>query len=125
VGPLQTCVGMYQSLNKVETLMEEYVKSRPSTVYKLWFDFRKSRTSGAGAGRDSMDATGRDGEDAGGDHNMGGEDDLEFYSEDYAGDVGFAGKVNVKFGRYGGKGTSRPGIKIDISRVSPTHQWLY
>ena len=42
LGPLQTCVGMYQSLNKMERMMEEYVKSRPASIHKLWFDFRKS-----------------------------------------------------------------------------------
>jgi len=108
LGPLQTCVGMYQSLNKVESLMEEYVKSRPATVHKLWFDFRKSRNSGAtGASRDSMDATGIDGEDAGGDHDMGGEDDLEFYTENDTGDEGFTGTVTTRSGHGTGKGTSR------------------
>lgn len=42
LGPLQTCVRMYQSLKKMESLMEESVKSRPASIHKLWFDFRKS-----------------------------------------------------------------------------------
>ena len=41
LGPLQTCVGMYSSLGKIESLMEEYVKNRPSSVHRLWFEFGK------------------------------------------------------------------------------------
>lgn len=72
LGPLQTCVGMYQSLNKMESLMEEYVKSRPAAIHKLWFDFRKS---GSGARVGGMVAKDGEGE-------FGKDDDFEFYSED-------------------------------------------
>jgi len=61
LGPLQTCVGMYQSLNKMENLMEEYVKSRPSAIHKLWFEFRKREME-----RKELDKT----------------HELEFYSDD-------------------------------------------
>ena len=72
LGPLQTCVGMYQSLNKMESLMEEYVKSRPAAIHKLWFDFRKS-SSKKQLGSDEKD--GMDGNEV---------DDLEFYDENTA-----------------------------------------
>jgi hypothetical protein len=45
LGPLQTCVGMYNSLGKIESLMEEYVRNRPSSVHRLWFEFGKSKKS--------------------------------------------------------------------------------
>jgi hypothetical protein len=41
LGPLQTCVGMYQSMSELDCMMNEYIKSRPTAVHKLWFDFRK------------------------------------------------------------------------------------
>jgi Golgi complex component 7 (COG7). len=41
LGPLQTCVSLYQSLGEMPSLMDEYVKVRPSSVHKLWFDYRK------------------------------------------------------------------------------------
>ena len=41
LGPLQTCVGMYQSMSELDCMMKEYIKSRPTAVHKLWFDFRK------------------------------------------------------------------------------------
>ncbi len=55
LGPLQTCVGMYNSLGRIECLMEEYVRNRPSSVHRLWFEFGKMSTgrrgsSGAGVG---------------------------------------------------------------------------
>mmetsp|Transcript_14433 Transcript_14433/g.27139 ORF Transcript_14433/g.27139 Transcript_14433/m.27139 type:complete len:999 (+) Transcript_14433:817-3813(+) len=41
LGPFQTCVSLYQSLGEMSSLMDEYVKVRPSSVHKLWFDYRK------------------------------------------------------------------------------------
>lgn len=41
LGPLQTCVGMYHSMSELDCMMEEYIKSRPTAVHKLWFEFRK------------------------------------------------------------------------------------
>jgi hypothetical protein len=79
LGPLQTCVGMYQSLNKMESLMEEYVKSRPAAIHKLWFDFRKTlkgSKSKGGNGGEKGGIYGENGDDL---------DDLEFYSEDAVG----------------------------------------
>ncbi len=64
LGPLQTCVAMYSSLNNMERLMEEYVKSRPGVVHKLWFGFRKSGNSG------KIDTVKKE------------TDELEFYSDD-------------------------------------------
>jgi len=66
LGPLQTCVGMYQSLHKMESLMEEYVKSRPAAIHKLWFDFRKGATLSERGPQDGGNEV----------------DDLEFYDED-------------------------------------------
>jgi len=40
LGPLQSCVRMYAALGKMESLMEEYVKSRPVSVHRLWFEFK-------------------------------------------------------------------------------------
>lgn len=79
LGPLQTCVGMYNSLGKIESLMEEYVKNRPSSIHKLWFEFGKTTKygsqsnsggggSGAGSSRKHMSATTRE--------------ELEFYGDD-------------------------------------------
>ncbi len=77
LGPLQTCVGMYNSLGKIESLMEEYVKNRPSSIHKLWFEFGKttkygsqsnSGGGGAGSSRKHTNATTRD--------------ELEFYGDD-------------------------------------------
>eukprot|EP00814_Leptocylindrus_danicus_P006422 CAMPEP_0116031828 /NCGR_PEP_ID=MMETSP0321-20121206/17788_1 /TAXON_ID=163516 /ORGANISM="Leptocylindrus danicus var. danicus, Strain B650" /LENGTH=876 /DNA_ID=CAMNT_0003507111 /DNA_START=111 /DNA_END=2741 /DNA_ORIENTATION=- len=39
VGPLQQCVSMYKSLNKLDALKDEYVKARPAAIHKLWFAF--------------------------------------------------------------------------------------
>jgi hypothetical protein len=77
LGPLQTCVGMYNSLGKIESLMEEYVKNRPSSIHKLWFEFGKttkygsqsnSRGSDTGSSRKHTSATTRE--------------ELEFYGDD-------------------------------------------
>ena len=45
LGPLQTCVGMYNSLGKIESLMEEYVRNRPGVIHRLWFEFGKVKNS--------------------------------------------------------------------------------
>jgi conserved oligomeric Golgi complex subunit 7 len=49
LGPLQTCVGMYHSMSELDCMMEEYIKSRPTTVHKLWFEFRKISGGGSGS----------------------------------------------------------------------------
>lgn len=41
LGPLQTCVDMYHSLDEINFLIEEYVKSRPASVQKNWFEYGK------------------------------------------------------------------------------------
>jgi len=87
LGPLQTCVGMYQSLNKMESLMDEYVKSRPAMVHKLWFDFRKS-TNVAGVSGTLRNLDGADGNSSKGNNGLDGGDDLEFYSDDDYDDEG-------------------------------------
>ena len=100
LGPLQTCVGMYQNLNKIESLMEEYVKSRPAAVHKLWFDFRKSKNGGGASGT----LRGLDGlasESAEG----GSGDDLEFYSDYDKGDKGEEGYGKMSNGADYGKAT--------------------
>lgn len=78
LGPLQTCVGMYMSLNKVESLVEEYVKCRPTVIHKLWFDFRKSTSSS-------------EHEEKNNDDTRNPTDDLEFYDEQPSTDVGEKG----------------------------------
>jgi len=65
LGPLQTCVGMYSSLGRIECLMEEYVRNRPSSVHRLWFEFGK------------MSA----GKTKGGRSNLNNKDELEFYDD--------------------------------------------
>ena len=39
LGPLQQCVGMYVTLDKMDVMREEYVKMRPGEVVSLWFSF--------------------------------------------------------------------------------------
>lgn len=43
LGPLQQCVSMYKTLNKLDVLKDEYVKSRPANVHKFWFTFTPSK----------------------------------------------------------------------------------
>jgi len=38
-GPLSHCVSMYKTLNKLDILKVEYVKSRPANIHKLWYTF--------------------------------------------------------------------------------------
>lgn len=40
LAPLQQCVALYTKLNKIDSLKEEYVKNRPSTIHKAWFDYK-------------------------------------------------------------------------------------
>lgn len=72
LGPLQTCVGMYNSLGKIESLMEEYVKNRPSSVHRLWFEFGKTKstvnTSDMNKGGDELEFYGDDDKDLFGDN---------------------------------------------------------
>jgi len=79
LGPLQTCVGMYSSLGKIESLMEEYVRNRPSSVHRLWFEFGKksagSRRGISGSSRNSNLNSARSNE-------------LEFYGNSDAGGRG-------------------------------------
>jgi hypothetical protein len=72
LGPLQTCVGMYNSLGKIQNLMEEYVKNRPGCVHKLWFEFGKSKNLTSDNNKNNKN------------NNKGGSrsDDLEFYGDD-------------------------------------------
>ena len=52
LGPLQQCVGMYASLNKLDVMREEYVRMRPGGVISLWFSFGSgSSSSGGGSGK--------------------------------------------------------------------------
>lgn len=69
LGPLQTCVGMYHSMSKLDCMMEEYIKSRPTAVHKLWFDFRKI-TGGSGSRKNVKS-----------DQNNTDIDELELYSD--------------------------------------------
>ena len=48
LGPLQQCVSMYKTLNKLDILKIEYVKSRPANVHKLWFTFTPSNNTVSG-----------------------------------------------------------------------------
>jgi conserved oligomeric Golgi complex subunit 7 len=38
-APLQQCVHLYDQLNQLDTLVAEYVKQRPSSIHKLWFEY--------------------------------------------------------------------------------------
>lgn len=44
LAPLQQCVGLYQSLDKMDVLKSEYIKNRPSLVHKAWFSYRGDET---------------------------------------------------------------------------------
>lgn len=60
LGPLQTCVSLYQSLGEMPSLMDEYVKVRPSSVHKLWFDYRKLPVDKSSIGLDHVGDVTRD-----------------------------------------------------------------
>ena len=53
LGPLQQCVGMYDSLGKMVVMREEYVKIRPVEIHALWFSF-----GGGGGGGDRSGSSG-------------------------------------------------------------------
>lgn len=40
LAPLQQCVSLYASLNKIDVLQHEYVANRPATIHKAWFAYR-------------------------------------------------------------------------------------
>lgn len=86
LGPLQTCVGMYNSLGKMECMMEEYVKNRPGSVHSLWFEYGKTKRSGGaggGKGRSATSSSVRSNElEFYGD----GLDDEDLFGEDYEDD---------------------------------------
>ncbi len=71
--------------------MEEYVKSRPSSIHKLWFDFRKKNSNSASKRGKVVGAAGDgDGLISGGGSSGGDDfaDDLEFYNDDADGGTG-------------------------------------
>ena len=39
LGPLQKCVTLYHALDALQSLVEEYIKSRPTSLHRLWFEF--------------------------------------------------------------------------------------
>jgi len=87
LGPLQTCVSMYNSLDKMESLMEEYVKNRPGSLHRLWFEFGKVKSSGTTTTGSSStrEATklqfyGEDGQQE--DSPTGNDDDDDLFAED-------------------------------------------
>ena len=49
LGPLHQCVSMYKTLEKLDVLKDEYVKSRPANIHKLWFASYTPPGSGATA----------------------------------------------------------------------------
>jgi hypothetical protein len=72
LGPLTSIVEFYSALGKMDSLMEEYVKSRPKSLHSLWFEFGKSYYS---------NTNNRGGAGAGGAGRKSHPDDLEFYSD--------------------------------------------
>lgn len=42
LAPLQQCVALYSKLGKMETLQEEYIKNRPTSLHKAWFEYKPS-----------------------------------------------------------------------------------
>jgi hypothetical protein len=42
LGPLQQCVLLYSKLDKIDALKEDYVKTRPTSLHKSWFDYSPS-----------------------------------------------------------------------------------
>ena len=55
LAPLQQCVSLFEKLNKVDLLREEYVKTRPGTVHKAWFAFSPSYTAEGERNQDGVD----------------------------------------------------------------------
>jgi len=76
LGPLQSCVRMYAALGKMESLMEEYVKSRPASIHRLWFEFKSGVKSMHRSGKNLTDDSDRDIDGA----RKTAADELEFYA---------------------------------------------
>ncbi len=103
LGPLQTCVGMYNSLGKIENLMEEYVKNRPSSVHSLWFEYGKTKRSVSGdIGGNAPSANTRSNE-------------LEFYSDNLDDEDLFGEEENEK--------DDEKGNDIGLT-ITPFGEWL-
>ena len=45
LGPLQQCVSLYAQLHLLDTLVQQYVASRPKAVHKAWFDYTAPPTN--------------------------------------------------------------------------------
>lgn len=45
LAPLQQCVSLFEKLNKMDSLREQYVKIRPGALHKAWFAFSPSYTA--------------------------------------------------------------------------------
>jgi conserved oligomeric Golgi complex subunit 7 len=45
LAPLQQCVSLFEKLNKMDSLREQYVKARPGALHKAWFAFSPSYTA--------------------------------------------------------------------------------
>mmetsp|Transcript_30417 Transcript_30417/g.34669 ORF Transcript_30417/g.34669 Transcript_30417/m.34669 type:complete len:897 (-) Transcript_30417:272-2962(-) len=54
LAPLQQCVQLYQSLDKMDALQKEYIANRPSNLHKAWFAYRGSSTTGVNTGIKSV-----------------------------------------------------------------------
>jgi hypothetical protein len=56
LAPLQQCVALYTKLDKVGSLREEYVKTRPGTIHKAWFAYSPSYNAETGAQEETKSA---------------------------------------------------------------------
>eukprot|EP00934_Nitzschia_sp_Nitz4_P001908 Nitzschia sp. Nitz4//scaffold20_size174350//145527//148397//NITZ4_002126-RA/size174350-processed-gene-0.71-mRNA-1//1//CDS//3329541881//1908//frame0 len=56
LAPLQQCVTLYAKLDKMDSLREEYVKTRPAAVHKAWFAFAPSYPRSTSADSESAAA---------------------------------------------------------------------
>jgi hypothetical protein len=45
LAPLQQCVSLYSSLDKMDVLQREYITNRPNTMHKSWFAYRQGEDS--------------------------------------------------------------------------------
>jgi hypothetical protein len=48
LAPLQQCVTLYEKLDKMDSLRDEYVKMRPGSLHKAWFSFSPSYNADTG-----------------------------------------------------------------------------
>lgn len=39
LAPLQQCVALYRTLDKMDSLKQEYIKNRPGSIHRAWFDY--------------------------------------------------------------------------------------